>query len=296
VAKASGVIPRGLLYLYLYLWFNLLMHYTDEETLDGRTEAITINGSASKIKELSIQNALVHVPKFLAVFSNESEEQKKAMESKEAYSALIQKIYRQHFIYINELLKDLAVDLGLNCLINPNNISKDCCNFFEAVCKQNDIVQFAIRLNKSGEESGPRKPGLPIGALHTVAKIIKWSLWPNLNLLNYKEVLSFGQMEVLTKLISDSEKLQMLNDKTVLIYAIGACFADKKNKIPELENLLFEVKGLTPHEIERAAKAAKRKSFFKEKSEDKDFVLSICKDRATDPLNYYTQGELDELI
>lgn len=270
--------------------------YSDEEVLQGCLEEFEIKNIKRHIKEFKISEALILLPYLLACFEDLNLIHIERYKNLDLFEEYVKEVYKDRPVYINNVLfkiREHVKDLEF-VLIQKDIVSKDYLNLFWIICKQNRVIEAIERIKKFEDE--PKQIGLPIGALHSVAQIIKARLWPGLTLLNYKEILTFGQFDVLTRLYTDIEKMDMLNQRTVLIYSIGSCFGDSKNKAPDFENVLFGLdKGENATKQIENNKIQKRKAFFKERWNDPSFVIEQCKKRGSLPSNYYTDKELHDL-
>jgi len=253
----------------------------DDWVLAGKPTILKIKNKTATIQEFKINQFLLLADFYLQAFSGFG------------HDVSCKKVYAKNCILINVLLSKTFELLKIDLKVEESLVSAEYLKAFETIVEQNQIIKIWKKTTSDKIES--TQAVLPVGVLHTVAQIIEKQLWPGLTLLNYKELLTFGQLDVLTRIVTDIAKLKMLDDRTVLIYAIGACFgnSDKNKKIPELEAMLFGG-GEQDTKIE-TQKVIKRKAFFKERWNDFEFIKNHCEERNNDLEIYYTEEEIKQL-
>ncbi len=128
-----------------------------------------------------------------------------------------------------------------------------------------------------------------------VCEIINCGLWGvDLTLQNFKKKLTFSQVKFLNSKIQNLNKKKMESFYIPLVFAISRSFSSEENKKSDFMQFIYDLND--PEDKRQQRFRTMRKSFFKEKHNDFNWIIDHCQKKGLSLSAYFDEEQLKDLL
>jgi len=263
--------------------------YSPEEIFERCPESIRINGKIYTTYEWTVLEYSEKSPYLLTLLDflrlYELEEMKEK-ENIEKLRDICNTIILVKPSIVIKILKNLS---GIEEL-EEKLVKKEHVELFFNLCKQNDIIQSLIRL-KVNKDSPDSTKKYSIDIYDDLLEIIRLNLiGKDLTLLNWKEILTYRQLNWLRNKLENHHRRNMFNFYLPMIVGLGEAFASKDKKRKSFYDEIFKA-----NDEQITTFEAERRQWFKEKWNDIAFCIERIEACGISPEKFFSTDDVKYL-